>query len=249
MSVTILLDRDRLMRAAADRVVRYAAEAITRHGRFDLALAGGSTPERLYRLLASPEYRERLDTRQTHLFFGDERCVPPGHADSNYRMVAGSLLGGLPVPAENVHRMPAELPPEEAASRYEAELEQHFGLRVGGGLPRFDLVLLGMGADGHTASLFPGSPALAESQRWVVANRVPALGTTRLTLTLPVLNAAARLLFLVAGEDKAERLKEVLTGESGDPSAPLPAQCVRPASGELEWLVDAPAASRLGAAA
>jgi 6-phosphogluconolactonase len=253
VSVTILLDRDRLMRAAADRVVRYAAEAIARHGRFDVALAGGSTPERLYRLLGSPEYAERLDVRSIHLFFGDERCVPPSHVDSNYRMVASSLLGGLAVPPENVHRMPAELSPEEAASRYEAELERHFALRVGAGLPRFDLVLLGMGADGHTASLFPGSPALTESRRWVAVNRVPALATPRLTLTLPVLNAAARLVFLVAGEDKAERLKEVLTGESAGGQAPLPAplpaQCVRPAAGELEWLVDAPAASRLEARA
>jgi 6-phosphogluconolactonase len=249
VSVTILLDRDRLMRAAADRVVRYAAEAIERHGRFDWALAGGSTPERLYRLLASPEYAERLDVQRLHLFFGDERCVPPTHPDSNYRMVAGSLLAGLPVPVDQVHRMPAELAPEAAASRHEAELEGHFALKVGAGLPRFDLVLLGMGADGHTASLFPGSAALGESRHWVVPSRVPALDTTRLTLTLPVINAAARVLFLVAGEDKAERLKEVLTGESADPSAPLPAQCVRPASGELEWLVDAPAASRLGATA
>lgn len=237
------------MRAAAERVVRYAAEAIARRGRFDWALAGGSTPERLYRLLASAEYATRLDARHVHLFFGDERCVPPSHPDSNYRMVANSLLDGLPVPPEQVHRMPAELPPEEAARRHEAELERHFGLCVGAGLPSFDLVLLGMGSDGHTASLFPGSPALAESRRWVVADSVPALRTTRLSLTLPVLNAAARVLFLVAGEDKAERLREVLTGESADPAAPLPAACVRPISGELEWLVDAPAASRLGAPA
>lgn len=246
MSVSVLSDRERLMRAAADRVLRYAAEAIASHGRFDWAVAGGSTPEQLYRLLASPEYAARLDTRHLHLFFGDERGVPPNHPDSNYRMLASSLLGGLSVPVENVHRIQAELAPEQAASAYEAELRRHFAEQAGSGFPRFDLVLLGMGSDGHTASLFPGSPALAESRRWVVANPVPALGSTRLTLTLPVLNAASRVLFLVAGQDKAERLKQVLGGGSAE--APLPAACVRPASGQLEWLLDAAAASALGEA-
>jgi 6-phosphogluconolactonase len=231
------------MRAAAARVVRRAAEAIAEHGRFAWALAGGSTPEHLYRLLGSPPYSERLEAAHLHLFFGDERCVPPEHAESNYRMVAGSLLAGLSVPPENVHRMPAELPPEQAAERYELELERHFALQVGAAFPRFDLVLLGMGADGHTASLFPGTAALTETRRWVVANAVPALGTTRLTLTLPVLDAAAHVLFLVAGADKAERMKEVLTGEGTD----LPARRVRPARGEIEWLLDTSAASRLGA--
>ncbi len=245
MSVTVLLDRSRLMRAAADHVVRYASEAIAARGRFDWLLAGGSTPEQLYRLLASPEYAAQLDFGRVHLFFGDERCVPPDHADSNYRMVQTSLSNGVPLPTENVHRLEGELPPELAAERYESELERHFGVRVGAGFPRFDLVLLGMGNDGHTASLFPGTLALAEERRWVVANAVPALGTTRLTLTLPVLNAAAHVAFLVSGADKAARLKQVLA----EPGAELPSQRVRPAGNEPEWWVDAAAGALLGVAA
>jgi 6-phosphogluconolactonase len=244
VAVSVLSDRGSLMHAAAARVVRCADEAIAAHGRFDWALAGGSTPEHLYRLLASSPYAERLRPERMHLFFGDERCVPANHPDSNYRMVAGSLLSGLPVPAANVHRMRGELPPEQAAEHYQAELERHFELQVEAGFPRFDLVLLGMGADGHTASLFPGTAALTETRRWVVANAVPALGTTRLTVTLPVLGAAAHVLFLVAGGDKAERVKEVLTDETTQ----RPAGRVRAAAAgrEPEWLLDTAAAARLG---
>ncbi len=233
------------MRAAADRVVGSAAAAIAARGRFDWALAGGSTPEQLYRLLASDAYAARVDWARVHVFFGDERCVPPDHADSNYRMAQHSLLRAVALPEANVHRMAGELPPEAAAERYEAELERHFGLGVGSGFPRFDLVLLGMGGDGHTASLFPGTAALAESRRWVVANSVPALGVTRLTLTLPVLNAAASVLFLVSGADKAQRLKQVLALLPAQSSPALPAQCVRPGGEPPDWLVDAAAGALL----
>jgi 6-phosphogluconolactonase len=247
--VTVLDNRNALMRAAADEVVGQAASALGRRGRFDWALAGGKTPEELYRLLASRDYVSRVDWSRVHFYWGDERCVPPEHPDSNYRMARASLLDAIRPPAENVHRMPGELEPTLAAERYEAELRRCFASREASSelppsvqaFPAFDLILLGMGPDGHTASLFPGTPALAETRRWVAANPVEAHGTTRLTLTLPVLNAAARVLFLVAGADKAERLEEVLSGTS---AASLPAQQVRPRGAEPLWFVDA-AAGRL----
>jgi 6-phosphogluconolactonase len=235
--VTVLEDRNALMRAAADEVVGLAADAIGRRGRFDWALAGGNTPKELYTLLASRDYVSRVDWSQVHFYWGDERCVPPDHPDSNYRMARVSLLEELRLPPENVHRMQGELEPALAAERYEAELRSCSNPPEGG-FPAFDLILLGMGADGHTASLFPGSPGLAETRRWVVAHRVETLATTRLTLTLPVLNAAASVLFLVAGADKAERLKEVLSGTS---SPALPSQRVRPRGAEPRWFVDGPA--------
>jgi 6-phosphogluconolactonase len=242
--VTVLADRNALMRAAADRVVDRAVSAIATRGRFDWALAGGSTPEALYRLLASPDYVGRVDWSRVHFFWGDERCVPPEHPDSNYRMARLALLDALAPSPENVHRMAGELPPRLAAERYEAELERCFGLRVGDGFPELDLILLGMGGDGHTASLFPGTPGLAESRRWVIDNPIESLGVTRLTLTFPVLDAAAHVLFLVAGADKAERLAQVLSGASV--TEPLPAQRVHPRVEDPEWLVDAAAAACLG---
>lgn len=232
------------MRAAADRVVDRARAAITARGRFDWALAGGSTPEALYRLLASPDYIGRVDWSRVHFFWGDERCVPPEHPDSNYRTARLALLDTLAPAPDNIHRMAGELPPALAAERYEAELERAFGRRVGGGFPELDLILLGMGGDGHTASLFPGTPGLAEGRRWAVANPIESLGVTRLTLTFPVLNAAAHVLFLVAGSDKAERLAQVFS-KAATPE-PLPAQRVHPRGEAPEWLVDAAAAARLG---
>jgi 6-phosphogluconolactonase len=262
VSVTVLDDRNALMRAAADRVVGLAARAIAAHDRFNWALAGGSTPETLYRLLADRDHVALVDWSKVHFFWGDERCVPPDHPDSNYRMATMALLETIAPPRQNVHRLEGELDPELAAERYQAELERHFGLRVGQGLPQFDLILLGMGGDGHTASLFPGTPGLEETRRWVVANRVEALGTTRLSLTLPVINGAAHVLFLVAGADKAERLAQAVAPgmspagpspgvsspavSSPGVSPPLPAQRVRPRGGSLEWLADAAAGGRLG---
>lgn len=234
------------MRAAADRVVGLAADAITARGRFDWALAGGSTPEALYRLLASPDYASRIDWSRVHFFWGDERCVPPDHPDSNYRMARLALLDALAPPPDNIHRMDGELPPQIAAERHEAELERHFDLHVGERFPELDLILLGMGGDGHTASLFPGTPGLAERRRWVVANPIESLGVTRLSLTFPVLDAAAHVLFLVAGADKAERLAQVLSDDAV--AEPLPAQRVRPHGERPEWLVDAAAAARIGQA-
>jgi len=232
------------MRAAAERVVDLAERAVGARGRFTWALAGGSTPEGLYTLLASSEFAARIDWTRVHFFWGDERCVSPDHEQSNYRMARRSLLDAVRPPAAHVHRMQGELAPALAARAYEQELERCFERSLGGGLPRFDLILLGMGADGHTASLFGGTAALGERQRWVVDNQVPQLGAVRLTVTLPLLNAAAHVLFLVAGADKAPRLAAVLSA-APTPDELLPAARVRPSSGELEWLVDAPAAALL----
>jgi 6-phosphogluconolactonase len=235
------------MRAAADRVVGLAAESIAARDRFNWALAGGSTPEALYRLLATTDH-QRVDWSKVHFFWGDERCVPPDHPDSNYRMARLALLDAIASPRENIHGMQGELPPALAAERYEAELARCFGRRVGDAPPAFDLILLGMGADGHTASLFPGTRALDETRRWVVANPIESLRTTRLTLTFPVLDVAAHVLFLVAGADKAERLAQVLAPAPATDATPLPAQRVRPRGNAPEWLVDAAAAARLGGA-
>jgi 6-phosphogluconolactonase len=247
VSVAVLLDRASLMRAAADRIVALAEQAIRTHGRFLWALAGGSTPAELYALLASPEYVRRIDWAHVHFFWGDERCVPPEHHDSNFRMARDTLLGVVRPPEQNVHRMPGELEPSEAAARYQIELERAFDGGATERFPRFDLILLGMGADGHTASLFPGSAGLLESERWVVANRAEHLAADitalRLTLTFPVLDAARNVLFLVAGADKAQRLAEVLSGTH--PGPPYPAELVRPELG-AEWFVDSAAGAKIG---
>jgi 6-phosphogluconolactonase len=242
MSVTVLADRSALMRAAADRVVGLAEESLATRGRFDWALAGGSTPEALYQLLAEGHYASRIAWSKVHFFWGDERCVPPEHPDNNYRMARLALLDTVAPPPENIHRMRGELLPELAAEHYQSELEREFGLRVGDGEPELDLILLGMGSDGHTASLFPDTPALEETRRWVVANRIDRLDTTRLSLTLPIINAAAHVVFLVAGADKAARLAQILSPPTG---APLPAALVRPRRHAPEWLVDTAAAARL----
>ncbi len=200
-----------------------------------MALAGGSTPKALYELLAT-EYRDALEWEEIHAFFGDERIVPPDHEDSNYRMAQHALLSQVPV--GSVRRMRGELDPREAAALYEQELRTFFG-----GPPRFDLVLLGIGEDGHTASLFPNTPALDVTDRFVVENPVEKLGTVRLTLTLPAINAAKRLVFLVAGEGKAGALEKVLEGDTNPHD--YPAKLVRQ-KGEATWMVDRAAARLLG---
>jgi len=229
-----------LAQAAAEQFVTLAQEAIARRGRFSVALAGGSTPRCTYTLLGHEPFASQVDWTHVHIFWGDERCVPPDHPESNYRMARETLLDRLPIPAANVHRIPCEQAPEQAATAYEATLRAFFTEgetpSEGNPTPRFDLVLLGMGEDGHTASLFPGTAALHEEERWVVATYVEKLGAWRVTLTPVVLNAAAHVTFLVAGERKARRLQEVLMG----PYQPdrLPAQIVRPRHGRLTWLVD-----------
>lgn len=239
MSVQVFDTPEELAEAAAGAFAKKAGEAIAERGRFAVALAGGSTPESTYKTLAR-DYADAVDWPRVHVFFGDERPVPPDHEDSNYRMAWEALLDHVPV--GSVHPMPGELPPEEAASSYERELRHFFG----GEFPVFDLVMLGIGGDGHTASLFPETSALEVTDRLVVANPVLKLGTTRLTLTVPVLNAARDVFFLAAGEGKAEALKEILEYDA-DPRA-YPAKLVVGRKNEPTWMVDKAAASLLSAA-
>ena len=238
MNIRISKNADEVSRAAADELLRLAKDAVRKRGEFTVALSGGSTPKRLYGLLASDEaeYRAQLPWDKIQFFFGDERHVPPDHADSNFRMANEAMFAKSPVPEENIHRVKAELPKaSEAADEYEQTMRRVFHLKDGE-IPRFDLVLLGMGADGHTASLFPGSPALEEHERFFVANRVAKFNADRLTLTFPAINNAAVCLFLVAGGDKTETLARVLDAEAQE--ATYPSQLVRPMNGELIWLVD-----------
>lgn len=234
--------------AAADVFARAVTRAVAEQGRCYVALAGGSTPKAIYELLAEQQTtgRRELPWANIEVFFGDERCVPPNHPESNYLMAHEALLARVPIPAGNVHRMQGELDPAVAAAAYEAELKRVVPLHHGG-LPRFDLVLLGVGQDGHTASLFPGTPALNETVRSVVPNRGPGTTPRRLTLTLPALSAAASVLFLVTGIEKAPMLRRVLRTDTT--GASYPAQRVRPTAGWLRWFVDEPAASQLNAGA
>jgi 6-phosphogluconolactonase len=243
--VRILPDPARLAEAAAEEFVSACRESVKARGRFTVALAGGSTPRALYALLArgGGVVGEPLEWESAHFFWGDERHVPPDHPESNYRMVRETLLTRVPVPPANVHRVRGEEPDAgRAAEIYDQEIRAFFAPPPGEP-PRFDLILLGMGTDGHTASLFPGTPALHETARWVAAPWVQKLGARRVTLTPPVLNRAARVVFLVSGGDKAETLRAVLEG----PEQPerLPAQIVKPEDGPPLWIVDADAARLL----
>ena len=214
---------------AASRFEELAKRRVAEGHIFAAALSGGSTPRRLYQLLASVPFSDRIPWRSVHLFQVDERCVPPDHADSNYRMVREALLTNGLVPAPNFHRMAAELPDREQAARQYAEELARILKPQAGDWPRLDLVFLGLGSDGHTASLFPGSAALDEQSRWVAPNYVEKLNAYRLTLTFPVLNAAAEIIFLVAGADKAEALRQVLDASSA--AEKFPAQRVRGGGG------------------
>jgi len=238
-NIRILSDRAALFQAAADEFMRQANAAIASKGRFTVALAGGSTPKGLYSLLAT---KAALAWDKIYFFFGDERHVPPDNPESNYRMAREALLSKVPIPAQNIFRVPAENPDAaQAAQTYEDTLRRFFPPAEA--FPRFDLILLGMGPDGHTASLFPGSKALQEKSRWVVSNWVEKFKTDRITLTLPVLNNAAVVMFLAAGEDKTETLKEVLQGTK--PGEQFPSKLIRPTNGQLIWLVDQAAAAAL----
>lgn len=232
-----------LARAAAERFASLAETAVVRANRFTVGLAGGSTPRRLYCMLAAEPYRSRIPWSQTQVFWGDERCVPPDHVESNYRMAAETLLQHVPIPVEHIHRMRGEDPdPDRAATGYEQLLRTTFQVQAGA-LPRFDLILLGLGADGHVASLMPDSPALRETARLVLAPYVERLRGYRLTLTLPVLNGASVILFLVSGQEKAAALCSTLG--AGEPDVRLPAHEVRPRDGRVIWFVDRAAAQLL----
>jgi 6-phosphogluconolactonase len=231
-----------LFAAAAEEVIRAANEAVAVSGRFTIALSGGSTPKNLNTLLAT-NARTSLPWDRMFFFWGDERHVPPSDPESNYRMAEETLLSKVPVPRANVFRIPAENPDAAAAAlAYEETLRKFFALQAGE-FPRFDLILLGMGPDGHAASLFPGTAALQEKSRLVVANWVEKFKTDRITLTLPVLNAARCVIFLVSGTEKAAALHEVL--ETDAPGGQYPSKLVRPTDGKLIWLVDRAAASGL----
>jgi 6-phosphogluconolactonase len=243
--VKVFPDQGSLALSAVEHILHIGSSAIEQRGLFFLVLAGGSTPKNVYSLLGSPPQSQQLDWRQVHIFWGDERCVPPSHPDSNYRMAKETLLDSVPLPCENIHRIPAEMDPEQASSRYQAHIRSLFSDpdRLLNGFPIFDLILLGMGDDGHTASLFPCSTALQEEHSWVtpVSHKGPPPPLVdRITLTLPVINAAAHVAFLVSGEAKAQPFSKVLSSAKNS-QRPLPAQLVQPHSGNPTWFVDHPA--------
>lgn len=240
---------DALMRAAAELFVAASIDAIGASDRFAVALSGGATPQSLYTLLATDAYASRIDWSRVHIFWGDERSVPPSSPESNYRRARVALLARVPVPAANVHRIRGEDEPAAAAAAYERKLRELFRTPVGAPRSttgaRFDLILLGLGDDGHTASLFPGSATLHETRRWVMAEEFADVSISRVTLTPVVINAASEVLFLVSGREKSATLKRVLEGPR-QPDA-LPAQAIAPSAGRLRWLVDADAAADLAA--
>jgi len=244
VELTVVKDLDEISRAAADLIARQSQPAGSSGKPFTVALSGGSTPRRLHELLSrKPSVRNALPWHNIHFFWGDERHVAPEDPQSNYRMACETLFDYAPVPAPNIHRVRAEESEAAvAAEHYEGQLQSFFNLTAGQ-LPRFDCVLLGIGSDGHTASLFPGTRALQEKRRLVVANWVEKLQTHRITLTVPVINNAARVIFLVSGSPKAEVLRQILEG-AYRPDL-LPAQLIRPVQGRLLWLVDRAAASSL----
>jgi len=237
--VIVVPDAAALAQEAAGRILEQARAAVESRGRFSLALSGGSTPQDTYRLLAQEPYRDQVPWDKVHLFWGDERCVPPDDPGSNYHLADRLLISRVPIPAENVHRIPGELAPEAAARAYRRELEDFFC----GPAPRLDLVLLGLGGDGHTASLFPGAESLEALSDTVLPAEAEYEGrpAQRVTLALPAINAARQILFLVSGEAKAGIVAQVLGSRSGS----LPAERVCPTAGELVWLLDEPAASGL----
>ena len=240
--ITVAGDPDAVYRAAAGVFARASADALAARDVFRVALSGGSTPKGFYSLLASDEtFRSAIAWDRGEFFWSDERHVPPDHPESNYRMAQDSLLAEVPVKANRIHRVRAELPDASvAAIAYEVDIRRTFDAY--GSIPRFDLILLGLGADGHTASLFPGTPALAERSRLVTANQVPALGE-RITMTYPLLNAARLVMFVVTGAGKAAAVRAVL---QPDPNAPdLPARLIKPEDGEVVWVLDREAAGQL----
>lgn len=234
--IRVLSTSSELFHAAADEFIH---QATVKNGKFSVALSGGSTPKSLYSLLAT-EKRDSVPWDKIYFFFGDERHVPPDDPESNYRMANEAMFSRVPVRPENIFRIRAEQDAEKAAQNYEDTLKSFFS-RMPGEFPRFDLIFLGMGPDGHCASLFPGTTALHESRRLVVANWVEKFKTFRITMTFPVLNHASCVIFLTSGADKAPMLHEVLENEKAN----LPCQKVRPVDGRLMWMVDKPAASGL----
>jgi len=228
---------------SAEFIMEVAARAIGERGRFTIALSGGGTPKPIYARLSTADYRDRIPWEKAHIFFSDERCVPPDDARSNYRMAREAWFDLSDIPAGNIHRVHGEDDPHAEALRYEKDIA---GLHRQAGIPAFDLILLGMGDNGHTASLFPGTAALRERARWVVAQYVEVMAAWRVTFTAPLINAARHVAFLAEGAAKAQMLWNVLEG----PYQPevWPSQLIQPVGGELHWLVDAEAAAKVKAA-
>lgn len=241
-NVVVVSDAAALAQEAARRFVSLAEAEIAERGRFTVSLSGGSTPRALFQLLTQPPHVTSIDWDRVHVFWGDERTVPPDDPQSNYRMAREALLDHVPIPPTQVHRILAENEPADAARRYAETLAEVFELEPGE-VPEFGLMLLGIGADGHTASLFPGTRALDETERLVVENVVPQLDTVRITLTVPVLTQARHTIVLAAGPDKAEAIQRAIEG----PYDPMqtPAQFVRKSVGEVIWLLDEAAAAKL----
>jgi 6-phosphogluconolactonase len=235
--ITVYPDHPSFVDGAATFIAGLATESVAERGRFTIALAGGSTPRPIYARLAAADH---IDWRKVHVSFSDERCVPPDDAASNYRMAREALLDQVPLPPANTHRVRGEADPAQAALAYEQDLQGVFRTATA---PAFDLICLGMGDDGHTASLFPGTAALRERERWVVAQYVAVARAWRVTFTPALINAARHVLFLVEGVGKNETLRHVLEG----PYQPdvLPAQLIQPRNGQIHWLVDAAAAARI----
>jgi 6-phosphogluconolactonase len=233
-------DNQSFVKGSADFIAGLAAQAIDARGRFTIALSGGGTPRPIYARLAASDYRDRMDWSRVHVFFGDERCVPPDDERSNYRMARLALLDQVPLPAENIFRIRGEDDPALAALLYEEQIRR---LYRAASTPAFDLILLGMGDNGHTASLFPGTAALRETTRLVVPQYVEVMTTWRVTFTAPLINAARQVAFMAEGAGKADMLWNVLEG----PFQPdvWPSQLIQPTDGELHWLVDAAAAARI----
>jgi 6-phosphogluconolactonase len=232
-------DRESLAAATAEQFVNLAKNSLDNDIQFSAVLSGGSTPQPTYRRITTSKSAQDLDWQKIHIFWGDERCVSPDHPESNYRMTKEAFLDHIPIPQVNVHRIRGEIQPPKAAKEYEVLLREFFANRA----PRFDLIFLGMGSDGHTASLFPNTSAVHESKRWVVANYVDAQFPWRITITPSIINQALNVTFIVAGPGKAERLRQVLWGRHQPDS--LPAQAVRPHHGQLNWMIDQDAASLL----
>lgn len=244
--VHMFLDPAEVARGAARLFVDYAWQSIAKDGQFMVALSGGNTPRMMFELLASDEFRGQVDWAKVHVFWSDERAVPPTNPESNYGMARRELLIRIPIPQANVHRMEAEKPSiGRAAHEYEEVLRKYLDLDDRG-FPRFHLIFLGLGKDGHTASLFPGARVTRQTSRWVSTPLVTKMNMRRMTLTLPVLDAALRVVFLVVGSEKAEILHAILEGKS-DP--PYPAQLVQPRNSGLKlFLVDEAAAAMLAPA-
>jgi 6-phosphogluconolactonase len=241
MKIRIFPNLQRLIKAAAELFLGSASDAIRQNGLFTIVLAGGATPQPLYEYLGSDSSADALDWSRVHFFWGDERCVAPDHPESNFRTANQAVLVPRAISPANIHRIQGELDPVQAASAYQEELNHFFQ----GSPPRFDLILLGMGSDGHTASLFPGTDVVShpDAYQWVQANHVPQLDTWRITFTPRLINQAAKVVFLVSGADKAITLQHVLEG----PYLPetYPSQLINLPSGNLIWLINSDAGSSL----